>query len=550
MNQLPNSNKLLKAVALRIRFQRLVRVWQWTFLGLCGTYAMTLLVSRLTGYWTGQFLGLHLPILALIALLFSLVAHSRPNLVDAARRIDQHGKTNDLFLTLSMLTNSAGEFQPLVMRSAEQVANRFTARDVVQFPWQNPVLQTLVPALVLWFGIVLIPQLDPFGKVAQAKEAEQRSEKLAQSRRATKQRIEDLQQAEEKGEKNSAVHKALEDLKNTFSKLEKTRPQENRDLLGTEQKSLGSLWRKLSAEKLAETLQKSGQDQSFGESGKETLEKWAKELQQGNAESLRKELREMKELAEKLAKSKDPAERAQLQQELKKKLQQMKELAVEKLQNKGLKTALDRALEQLESSKQEKLEKEGQQALQESMELIQRELKQVEMSAAEMQALEEALKTLQMAKKLNEDGKLETEGDEEFSSIEDYKELYEELMEEMGMSGEGEGDTPGDGRGEGGGEPEAEDDSVKTKFKTEQSKSAVKAGKILMSINTKGLPPSDAEREEVKTQYRSLIKNVKEGMEEAILQEQIPPGYHEGIKQYFNTLEEESPALARPNQNK
>ena len=36
---------------------------------------------------------------------------------------------------------------------------------------------------------------------------------------------------------------------------------------------------------------------------------------------------------------------------------------------------------------------------------------------------------------------------------------------------------------------------------------------------------------------KSLIQKVKQGSSEAILQEQIPPGYHEGIKSYFDNLE-------------
>src|SRR4029077_13614205 len=125
-------------------------------------------------------------------------------------------------------------------------------------------------------------------------------------------------------------------------------------------------------------------------------------------------------------------------------------------------------------------------------------------------------------------------GDEGFTTIEDYKEMYEEMMAEMAeMEGEGTGDE-----GMGNGTPVEEDESVKTNFKAEQSKSAVKAGKMLLSINTKGVPPSDAEQEEVKTKYRSLLRTVKNSAEEDTQQEQIPPGYHDGIKNYFNSLEE------------
>lgn len=251
------------------------------------------------------------------------------------------------------------------------------------------------------------------------------------------------------------------------------------------------------------------------------------------AESLRKEVAEMQDLAERIRKARDPIEKAELQSELKKRTQQLKEFAAEKIQNKALKAALDRALEQLESSKQERLEKEALEGLKESLELAKQELQQIEMSAQEMQQLQEALKTIQMARQLNEEGKLESEADEGFNTMEEYQELYEQLMAEMSEEG-----APGDGEGQGGGEPEKEDDSLKTRFKPEQSKSAVKAGKMLLTINTKGVPPSDAAAEEVKTQYRDLVRSVKNSAEEAIQQEQIPPGYHDGIKNYFNSLDE------------
>ena len=536
MQQLNQTHKLLQGIAARMRLANLGRQWRWMFLALCAVYAVALLVSRSTGWGSGQFLPLHLPILAVVALALSVCFHRRPTIADAARKVDVHGQTRDLFLTITMLGNSAGEFQPLVIQSAEAAAEKYHPRQVVQFPWQKPSMQVALVALIVWGGITLFPQFDPFGKVAQAKEAEQRVEKLTAARKATKERMEELKLAEEAADKNAEVNKALEKLKQVLSKLEKNKPTDNQAALGGEQKKLGALWRKLSAEKMAGMLMKSTSDQTFGESGKESLQKWANELAQGNAESLRKEIAEMQDLAEKLKKTTDPIEKAELQSELKKRAQKLKEFAAEKVQNKALKAALDRALEQLESTKQERLEKEAVDGLKESLELAKQELQQMEMSAKEMQQLQEALKTIQMAKQLSAEGKLESEADEGFTTMEEYQELYEQLMAEMGEEG-----NPGDGEGLGGGEPEKEDDSVKTNFKSEQSKSAVKAGKMLLTINTKGVPPSDAAPEDVKTQYRNAIRSVKNSAEEAIQQEQIPPGYHDGIKNYFNSLEEEAP---------
>jgi hypothetical protein len=510
MSEKTSTDKLLLGVARRMRLVAWGQRWRLVFLILCAIYAVPLLISRMTGYWTGQFLPVHLPILGIIALAISAVWHRRPTLSAAARRLDQHGNTRDLFLTWTMLQQSAGEFQPWVRQAAETTASRFVPGQVIQFPWQRPCLHVAAAVLLLCGGLAFLPQLDPFGKVAEAKEAEESVDKLAQSRLATKARLAELSKSEEDAGKTSEVEKALDKLKQAFSKLEKSKPSENKGLLASEQKELGKLWRQMTAERMAEMLKKSSGQQALGEAGREGLEKWAEELKTGNAEGIKKELSNIKSTMEKLSKSKDPAEQASLRQELKKKLQKLKEFADEKVENKGLKAALDRALAQMETSKRGPQEEEGVEAAKETMKLVEQELKQMEMGAKEMKELDDALKAIQIAKQLME-----------------------------GSEGEGEpSEDPAAGEGQGQGNPVDEDDSVKTGFKPEQSKSAVKAGEILMSINTKGVPPKDAEKEDQKVKYKNLVRTVKEGAEEAILQEQIPPGYHDGIKNYFNSLED------------
>src|SRR5262249_19248596 len=152
-------------------------------------------------------------------------------------------------------------------------------------------------------------------------------------------------------------------------------------------------------------------------------------------------------------------------------------------------------------------------------------------SAKDLKALEEALKVVQMAKQLNDQEKLDGEMSEA-ATIEEYAEFYAQLIAQLGGVEEGddeEGDGLGDaGMGRGGKAPE--DDSVETDYKPEQSKPAVTAGKVLLSVKTKGM----SDKGDASKEYKSLIQKVKQGYSEAILQEQIPPGYHEGIKSYFD----------------
>jgi hypothetical protein len=172
------------------------------------------------------------------------------------------------------------------------------------------------------------------------------------------------------------------------------------------------------------------------------------------------------------------------------------------------------------------------------MKLASMELKQLSQSIRDMKQLEQALEAIQMAKKLNADEKLDGEACEDCQSMSDYAELYAEMMAELGYDvamGEGDG---GGGRGERDEAMQAmdEDDSIKTDFKDETSKSSIQKGKILLSLKTKGV--SETDDGELDLQYQAVVRELKQSVSEAIEQEQIPPGYHEGIKKYFDSLDE------------
>jgi len=108
-----------------------------------------------------------------------------------------------------------------------------------------------------------------------------------------------------------------------------------------------------------------------------------------------------------------------------------------------------------------------------------------------------------------------------------------------GGEGDGEG-LGGEGMGEGGVAPE--DDSIATDFKTEQSRSPVTAGKVLLSVKTKGL----SDKGDASKEYKSAVRAIKQGYSEAILHEQVPPGYHEGIKSYFDNFEKNGKNKSAP----
>jgi hypothetical protein len=170
--------------------------------------------------------------------------------------------------------------------------------------------------------------------------------------------------------------------------------------------------------------------------------------------------------------------------------------------------------------------------MQESLNLTDMEMQKLAQSMRDLQALEQGLSAAQMAKMLGKMGKLPGDGCEGCKGIGDYESLYNQMM---ANAGKGKGPGPGmrgEGTGKGGKAPE--DDEQKTDFKPEKSRSALTAGKLLLQWKTKGLSEAGRAREE----YQQSMKHVKQGMTEAILHEQVPPGYHDTIKKYFDKIEE------------
>ena len=279
-------------------------------------------------------------------------------------------------------------------------------------------------------------------------------------------------------------------------------------------------------------------DQQFGANQDEKLQKWVKELQDGDAGGVQNELKELKEQLQQLAATKDPVKRGELMQELKERLQNLDKLAHDKLNNEQLATALERAMQQMDLAENKDLQQEAMQAALQSLELSEQELEQVEQAVKDMKELEEALKTIQQAKKVNDQEKLDGGKCEKCKTLADYEAMYAEMMAGSGENDsddvqEKNGEFADGGPGFGKGGEAAEDDSVETGFKSEQSKSAVVAGKMLISMQTKG----EAEKGEVVRDYKQLMQSVKQGAMEAMNTEQIPPGYHESIKSYFDSLE-------------
>lgn len=90
----------------------------------------------------------------------------------------------------------------------------------------------------------------------------------------------------------------------------------------------------------------------------------------------------------------------------------------------------------------------------------------------------------------------------------------------------------GEGTGRGGVAQESDHD---TDFIKEKARVALQAGKILMEWKQRGISESD----DIKEKHSDFVKKLKQGADEAILKEEVPPGYHEAIREYFDSLEKE-----------
>ena len=527
MADLPRSTALLRNVSGRMRLVAVGRRFYVSFLMAGGLYGVSLLVSRLAGLLPDGFQPQTLLAIPAIALLASVVGHRRPTMVEVARTIDLRQGTKDLFLTVSLFEQASGDYKPLVVRDAESKAPSIAPQSVVPYHCRRQLLHAMAASAVLLAGVLFLPQFDPFGRVKAAEQTLRQREQLAESQEVTRLRAAQLKRRVEEGQESKEVGRAIQELKSSFQKMKPSSPKENLAELAQHQKLLGEAWRKITAERLKEALAKTGGQQEFGGADRDRLQKWTRELQQGSTESLDKELAKLQADLQKLSETQDPVEKSALEKKLKKNLRDLEEFASGPAGSKSLSAALQRAMQQLEMSNLQGLSDEALQGVRESLELSELELQQLARSAKDLQRLEEALQSLQMAKRLNDGEKLDGAACSGCRSLKDYADLFAQLMGDL--PGEGPG-MRGPGIGQGGEAPE--DDSLKTGFQTEQSKTALQAGKVLLSWKSKG----ESDRGDARQEYRTLVDNVKQGVSEAILQERIPPGYHEGIKKYFDSI--------------
>lgn len=524
---------VLNSVRRRLTWIQWAMRTLWFTLALGTVYAGLLLFSRLTGLIPDVFSPESVLIVPALAAFVALVWPGRPTLEDAARAIDASVGGKDLFLTLTMLQRaSTMGYEPLVVRDAEKAAARVKADEATRFTWRRPGAIATATMVLLFLGTLFLPALDPFGKVADAKEEDQQRKLLEATKEQTALRRAQLKQKDVEAETSEEVEQAVESLKKGLAQTKRGDRKANLERLSEHQEELGKMYRRLNAGDLKKLLNDSRVEQKLGAlHDQEMFRKWQKELQQGASEGLQERLDEVEEALERLTKTTDPVERSELQRKIQKQLKELADFSSSKAGSQAMTAALERAMEQLKAGKNEALSQEAMQALKESLELSREEMQLLAQSVRDMKNLEEALELISMSKQMNAQDQLDGEMFGGEMTLADYAEMYNEMM---GMGGDGEGDGEGTGgRGMGEGGTVEEDDAAKTDFVDEKTKAAVQKGKILLSIKTKGLSDTgdiaDAE-------YRRVAGELREELDAVLEQEQIPPGYVDGIKQYFDAI--------------
>lgn len=517
------TQRLLVRTGRRLHLVRIGAALHRGWLIAAGAALLALLAARLLALLPAGVVVSWLWLPAALAAIAAFVFARKPQPRDTARLIDERTGSKDLFLTTALLSGPSASFSSIVLSQAEQRAETLDPRRIVPFPWQRAVRDMALSAALIAALAVWLPQFDPFKKKAQRDKLSKQEQQLQQTKKATALRADEIKNDDAK--ENDKVKQALAALEKTFKEAKPQERQANLKRLGEHQKEIGEMWRQSANQKRNDAQEQGAQ--KFGQANPQQSQQWREDLKKGDTTSIKKEMEAIKSDMQKLAEMPDSAEKRAQQEQLAQRLGQLSEGLKQTATSPQLQAALQRAMEQLDMSKLSQMSKEALDAAQQSMSLSDQELEQLAQSMKDQQGLEDALKNLQMAKQLADQQKLDGSQCQNCNGMSDYEALYKKLCQ---GGGSGLGMGPNSGQGAGG--KADENDEAETGFKQERSPTQLSAGKTLLQWKTQELGPKGARPEE----YQEAVKQVKQGVSEAIAAEQVPPGYHGAIQKYFDAL--------------
>jgi DNA repair exonuclease SbcCD ATPase subunit len=523
----PRTQRLISQTGRRLYLARFGSVFHRAGLIAAAVALLAIILSRLFALLPSAIVVPWVWTLAVAALIATALIVRRPSAKETARHIDEKTCSKELFLTTAYAGQATGEYQDIVLEQAEQRAEALDARKVVGFPWQRGTRNLVISGVLVAAAAIWLPQFDPFKKQEQRNKLTKQEEQLKQTKKATAMRAEQLKEQDAK--ENDKINQALAALEKTFKEAKPQEREPNLKRLAEHQKEIGEMWRQVANQKRNDAFD-SG-TQKFGQVNPQQTQQWKEDLKKGDTTALKREMEAIKDEMQKLAAMQDSAEKRAQQEQLSQRLNQMSEGLKQAASSPQMQAALQRAMEQLDMSKLSQMSKEALEAAQQSMNLSQQELENLAQAMKDQQSLEDALKNLQMAKQLASDCKLDGGQCKNCNGQGDYAALYSKLMKQNGNN-IGPGMGPNGLPGAGGKAPE--NDEAETDFKPERSPTQLTAGKTLLQWKTQEMGPTGARTEE----YREAVRQVKQGVSEAIAAEQVPPGYHTAIQKYFDTLPE------------
>lgn len=523
--------KLLDRISFRVRLNSFINSAYLSIVVLLAIYAILLLCSRLLtlipDYFTLSGINLITLIIPIIvALIIAIFVHKKPTQIKSAKLADKHHGTKDLFLTATSIGSSFGEYQSLVIKNGEDESKKVDHVKVVKIEWVEKIRNISIILLLIVLGAAFIPQLDPFGSQLVKKRVEENRENLKVMNRAVEERLKQLKK-KTVGKNSPEIEKMLAKVKEEFNTMKRSELKRNEKRLKELQKELSKGWRRKNESMLRDKIEKNISNHSFGLKNKKE-ESWKKQLEKNSFKGIKKEVKELQQIARAISQMQNGAEKTKKEAELKKRMKSMSDFMSSQMGSQSVQNAMNQAMKQMNMN-QEGLDKKAiQDALNNSMELMNRELERLSEMSQDIRDLEMAMQAAQLAQQLNQLNKLKGAGKQGLEEIEDYADYYNKMMENAQCSKDGEGTGQ---QGKGGGFP-GENVDAQMGVKREISKSKLQAGKILMKWNVKGMGKSGS----VKEEYLESIKKVKQGVSEAILKEQVPPGYHKSIKKYFDNI--------------
>jgi hypothetical protein len=360
-------------------------------------------------------------------------------------------------------------------------------------------------------------------EAARAKNAQQQ-ERLQALAASTTLRKEQLAAAHNSD--GDRVAQAVAALEKTFKTAKPELKEETLRRLAEQQRELGALWQNATQKLPREAMNKAAQQ--FGSADAKLAQEIRDAMEHRDVAQIQKKIGDLRNELRELAGMPDGAEKSALHERLAQQLSTLAEALSKNGASPELNAALARALQQLDMGRLNGLAKEALQGADASLALGAEELANLSRLLADADALEAALKSLQMARLLAAKGMLDGEACKECAGMGDYCALYAKLLAQQGGIGPGMGPLPG--RGAGGKAPE--DDSLASAFRPEKTETTLTTGKMLLEWKTSEVGESGPRAEA----FRDGIQKVKQGVSEAIVSEQIPPGYHATIQKYFDAL--------------